>query len=62
VAQLYMADEVFLTGTAAEVVPIVEIDGRPIGTGRPGPITRDLRERFKALTGKPETGVPIYEK
>ena len=62
VAQLYTADEVFLTGTAAEVIPIVEIDGRPIGTGRPGPITRDLRERFKALTGKPETGVPIYEK
>ena len=62
VAHLYMADEVFLTGTAAEVVPIVEIDGRPIGTGRPGPITRDLRERFKAITGRPETGVPIYEK
>lgn len=62
VAQLYTADEVFLTGTAAEVVPIVEIDGRTIGTGRPGPITRDLRERFKAITGKPETGVPIYEK
>ncbi len=62
VAQLYTADEVFLTGTAAEVVPIVEIDGRPIGTGRPGPVTRDLRERFKALTGRPETGVPIYEK
>lgn len=62
VAQLYTADEVFLTGTAAEVVPIVEIDGRPIGAGRPGPVTRDLRERFRALTGKPETGVPIYEK
>jgi len=62
VAQLYMADEVFLTGTAAEVVPIVEIDGRPIGTGKPGPITRDLRERFKAITGIPETGTPIYEK
>jgi len=62
VAQLYMADEVFLTGTAAEVVPIVEIDGRAIGTGEPGPITRDLRERFKAITGRPETGTPIYEK
>jgi len=60
-AQLYMADEVFLTGTAAEVVPIVEIDGRTIGDGRPGPITVDLRERFKAITGSPKTGTPIYE-
>jgi branched-chain amino acid aminotransferase len=60
-AQLYMADEVFLTGTAAEVVPIVEIDGRTIGDGRPGPITLDLKERFKAITGTPETGTPIYE-
>lgn len=60
-AQLYMADEVFLTGTAAEVVPIVEIDGRTIGTGEPGPITLNLRERFKAITGRPETGTPIHE-
>ncbi len=62
IAQLYMADEVFLTGTAAEVVPIVEIDGRAIGSGRPGPITVEMRQRFKAITGIPETGVPIYSK
>jgi branched-chain amino acid aminotransferase len=61
VAQLYTADEVFLTGTAAEIVPIVEIDGRAIGNGKPGPITQDLRQRFKAITGRPETGTPIYE-
>ncbi|HEY2154785.1 MAG TPA: aminotransferase class IV, partial [Isosphaeraceae bacterium] len=46
---IYTADECFLTGTAAEVIPVVELDGRPIGTGRPGPITHDLRERFHAL-------------
>ena len=46
---LYTADECFLTGTAAEVIPVVEIDGRPIGTGHPGPITKDLLERFHEL-------------
>jgi branched-chain amino acid aminotransferase len=43
---IYSADEVFLTGTAAEVIPVVKVDGRVIGTGKPGPITRQLRERF----------------
>jgi branched-chain amino acid aminotransferase len=46
---VYAADEVFLTGTAAEVVPVVKVDGRPVGAGKPGPITRQLRERFHAL-------------
>ena len=46
---IYSADECFLTGTAAEVAPIVECDGRPIGNGKPGPITRQLRERFHQL-------------
>jgi branched-chain amino acid aminotransferase len=46
---IYTAEECFLTGTAAEVIPVVELDGRPIGTGKPGPITHDLRERFHAL-------------
>ena len=59
-AELYTADEVFLTGTAAEIAPIVEIDGRRIGEGKPGPITKKLWERFKAITGIPETGTPIY--
>lgn len=59
-AQLYTADEIFLTGTAAEVISIVEIDGREIGEGTPGPVTFDLRNRFKAITGIPETGTAIY--
>lgn len=46
---IYTADECFLTGTAAEVIPVVECDGRPIGDGRPGPITRDLLDRFHRL-------------
>jgi branched-chain amino acid aminotransferase len=43
---LYVCDEVFLTGTAAEVIGIVEIDGRVIGDGKPGPVTRLLRKKF----------------
>ena len=46
---VYTADECFLTGTAAEVIPVVECDGRAIGTGVPGPVTRDLLERFHVL-------------
>jgi branched-chain amino acid aminotransferase len=47
---VFAADECFLSGTAAEVVPVVKCDGRLIGTGKPGPITRQLRERFHQLT------------
>lgn len=47
---VYIADECFLTGTAAEVVPVVKVDSRTIGTGKPGPMTRDLEKRFKKLT------------
>jgi branched-chain amino acid aminotransferase len=43
---LYISEELFLTGTAAEVIGIVEIDGRTIGNGSPGPVTRHLREKF----------------
>lgn len=46
---VYAADECFLTGTAAEVIPVVKCDGRPIGTGKPGPVTRQFRERFHQL-------------
>ena len=46
---VYTAQECFLTGTAAEVIPVVECDGRPIGTGKPGPITQDLLARFHKL-------------
>src|SRR4051794_28679661 len=46
---VYTAEECFLTGTAAEVIPVVECDGRSIGSGKPGPITMDLRKRFHSL-------------
>jgi len=46
---VYIADECFLTGTAAEVVPVVNVDSRTIGEGVPGPITRDLMARFHKL-------------
>ena len=46
---VYIADECFLTGTAAEVIPVVEVDQRKIGEGVPGPITQDLRARFHRL-------------
>ena len=46
---VYIADECFLTGTAAEVIPVVKVDDRPIGNGKPGPVTRDLTERFHTL-------------
>jgi len=45
---LYAADEVFLTGTAAEVTPVREIDRRPVGDGKPGPVTRKAQELFAA--------------
>ena len=46
---VYIADEVFLTGTAVEVIAVVKVDSRTIGTGTPGPITRDLKDRFHKL-------------
>ena len=45
-----VADECFLTGTAAEVIAVVGLDGRQIGDGHPGPVTRDLRSRFQRMT------------
>jgi branched-chain amino acid aminotransferase len=51
---VYTADECFLTGTAAEVIPVVECDARPIGTGKPGPITKDLLDRFHKLVREGE--------
>jgi len=47
---VYIADECFLTGTAAEVVPVAKVDSRPIGDGQPGPVTRQLRDGFNRLT------------
>ncbi len=47
---VFIADECFLTGTAAEIIPVVKCDARAIGNGKPGPITRQLREAFQKLT------------
>ena len=47
---VFVADECFLTGTAAEVISVVKVDARTIGTGKPGPMTLDLKERFHRLT------------
>ena len=44
--EMWLADEVFLTGTAAEVTPVVEIDNRAVGNGKPGPVTRAVQKRF----------------
>ena len=56
---LFNADECFLTGTGAELVPVVKIDGRTIGTGKPGPLTQRLVEQYHALTKM--SGEPIYD-
>jgi len=47
--ELYIADEAFFTGTAAEITPIREVDGRKIGSGKPGPITQKIQELFFAI-------------
>ncbi|MEK7781990.1 MAG: branched-chain amino acid aminotransferase, partial [Verrucomicrobiota bacterium] len=54
---LFNADECFLTGTGAEIMPVVKIDGRVIGNGKPGPLTRKLVNNYHALTNS--TGEPI---
>jgi branched-chain amino acid aminotransferase len=56
---LFNADECFLTGSGAEIVPVVKIDGRTIGEGKPGPITLNLVGRYRSLTKV--SGEPIYE-
>jgi len=55
---LYTADECFLTGTAAEIISVIKIDSRKIGTGKPGEITLKIMEQFKELTQT--TGVEVY--
>jgi len=63
--EVYIADEVFLVGTAAEVTPVVEIDGRIIGDGKPGPVTKKLAELYaKVVRGQIEKYLrwvtPVY--
>jgi len=58
---VYNADECFLTGTGAEVAPIVEVDLRSIGDGMPGPVTGRLIDAFHAYTQTPHCGAPVGE-
>lgn len=55
---VFIADECFLTGTAAELIPVIKADGRVIGDGKPGPLTTRMISRFREITH--ETGTPIY--
>jgi branched-chain amino acid aminotransferase len=55
---VFIADECFLTGTAAEVIPVIKADGRVIGDGKPGSISTRMIARFREITGA--TGTPIY--
>ena len=55
---VFIADECFLTGTAAEVIPVIKVDGREIGNGKPGPIGARMIARFREITR--QTGTPIY--
>jgi len=57
VHELYNADESFFTGTAAEIAPLVNVDGKLIGTGKPGPVTTMLIDNFKKIRKR---GTPIY--
>ncbi|MEM3554057.1 MAG: branched-chain-amino-acid transaminase [Candidatus Bathyarchaeia archaeon] len=59
--ELFTADEVFFTGTAAEIIPVREINKRQIGNGKPGPITKRLMEEFSKLVQDPRYGTPIYQ-
>jgi branched-chain amino acid aminotransferase len=60
--QLFSADELFFTGTAAEIVPIIEVNKRQIGDGRPGPVAKKLMAAFQKVVLDPAEGVPIYRK
>ena len=58
--ELFNAEEVFFTGTAAEIVPVREINKRTISNGKPGPITKRLMEEFAKLVRDQSQGIPIY--
>jgi len=55
--ELYMADEILLTGTAAEIVPVTSVDGHIVGTGKEGPVTKSIREMYKKIVS---AGVKDY--
>lgn len=57
--EVYDADEMFLTGTAAEVIPVIKVDGRPIGDGKPGVVTHMLIEKYRSIVCV--EGAMVYE-
>jgi len=57
--ELFTAEEVFFTGTAAEIAPVREINKRIINDGKPGPITKQLIQEFSKLVKDPKEGTPI---
>ncbi len=59
--ELMVTDEVFLTGTLAEIVPVVRVNGIPVGDGKPGPVTKEIIRAFQRITQDPKEGVPIGE-
>jgi branched-chain amino acid aminotransferase len=59
VSELFTADEIFGTGTASGISPVIEINGREVGEGRPGPITDKTDIKFKEFITK--TGTSVYE-
>ncbi len=59
--EVHTADEVFATGTVAEIVPVVEVDGHPIGDGVPGPLTHRVRALYRALTSIDGVRIPAVE-
>lgn len=56
------ADEAFLTGTLAEIVPLVKVRGIEIGDGKPGPITKNIIQAFVRIRSDPNDGLPVYER
>ena len=59
--ELYRADEIFVTGTGAEIIGVVYINGRVVGDGKPGTVTSNLIRVFREFTKSPESGVAVYE-
>jgi branched-chain amino acid aminotransferase len=57
--ELFTADEVFLTGTAAEITPVREVNRRVIGDGRIGPVTKKLLAEFSKMVRNPKNGIKI---
>jgi branched-chain amino acid aminotransferase len=58
---IYTAQEAFMTGTAAEIVPVVSLDERPIGDAKPGPLTKKLMAAYKALTARQGERIPLKQ-